>query len=200
MPSAGSSAAGRGTDEEARLAILDAASLPTPLVLDADALTLLAEDPEVRAAIGSRQATTVLTPHDGEYERLAGHGVGADRVAAALEVARAFASVVLLKGSSTVVVSPTGAAWVAVAAPPEMATAGSGDVLAGFLGSLLAHHQAVGDVDDERAAWLAACAAHVHGVAGALAVGGGRPVAAADLLTSLPEAVAQARSWLHRDD
>ena len=137
----------------------------------------------------------MLTPHDGEYERLAGHQVGPDRVAAAIEVARTFASVVLLKGSSTVVASPSGAAWVAVAAPPEMATAGSGDVLAGFLGSLLAHHQAVAHLDDDRAAWLTACAAHVHGVAGAVAVGIGRPVAAADIVSCLPTAVARVRGW-----
>jgi hydroxyethylthiazole kinase-like uncharacterized protein yjeF len=191
---------GRGTDEEARLAILDAASLPTPLVLDADALTLLAEDVDVRAAVVSRHATTVLTPHDGEYQRLTGHEVGADRVGAALEAAGTFSSVVLLKGAATVVASPSGAAWVAVAAPAEMATAGSGDVLAGFLGSLLAHHQAVVRLEDDRAAWLAACAAHVHGVAGAIAVGRGRPISAADIVASLPAAVARVRGWARTDD
>ena len=190
---------GRGTDEEARLAIFDAAAMLTPLVLDADALTLLAEDAEVRAAVVSRHAPTVLTPHDGEYLRLAGHEVGPDRVAAAVEIARTFSSVVLLKGASTIVASPSGAVWVAVAAPAEMATAGSGDVLAGFLGSLLAHHQAVAHVDDDIAARLAACAAHVHGLAGALAVGGGRPIAAADILSALPAAVARVRGWASTD-
>ena len=186
---------GRGTDEEARLAILDAASMNAPLVLDADALTLVAEDVEVRAAVVSRPWPTVLTPHDGEYLRLAGHEVGPDRVGAALEVARSFAAVVLLKGASTVVASPSGAAWVAVAAPPEMATAGSGDVLSGFLGSLVAHHQAAAHVDDDTAARLAACAAHVHGVAGAMAVAGGRPITSADVVASLPAAVARTRAW-----
>ena len=191
---------GRGTDEEARLAILDAASLEVPLVLDADALTILAEDADVRAAVGSRSGPTVLTPHDGEFARLAGHDVGVDRVAAAAELARAFSSVVLLKGSSTVVASPSGAAWVALAAPPELATAGSGDVLAGVLGSLLAHHQAVREIDDDGAAWLAACAAHVHGVAGVLAVGSGRPITSSDLSAALPDAIARVRGWARTDD
>ena len=185
---------GRGTDEEARLAILDAASLGVPLVLDADALTVLAEDAEVRAAVVTRAAVTVLTPHDGEYARLAGHDVGPDRVGAARELSRALSAVVLLKGSSTVVASPSGAAWVALAAPPEMATAGSGDVLAGLLGSLLAHRGAVRDVDDDTAGRLAACAAHVHGVAGALAVGPGRPITALDIVTTLPAAIGRVRS------
>jgi len=191
---------GRGTDEEARLAILDAASLAGPLVLDADALTILAEDADVRDAVGSRNGPTVLTPHDGEFSRLAGHDVGGDRVAAAVELAQAFSSVVLLKGSSTVVASPSGATWVALAAPPELATAGSGDVLAGLLGSLLAHHQAAGEVDDDAAGWLAACAAHVHGVAGGLAAGGARPITASEVSAALPDAIARVRGWARTDD
>lgn len=185
---------GRGTDGAARLALLDAAALPATLVLDADALTLLAGDPEVRAAVASRSASTVLTPHDGEFARLAGAAVGPDRVAAARDLAASTSCVVLLKGATTVVASPSGSAYVAVAAPPELATAGSGDVLAGFLGSLLAHHGATGEVDDETAARLAAAAAHVHGVAGALAVGAGRTVTAVDVLAALPAAVGRVRA------
>ncbi len=184
---------GRGTDEEARLAILDAAGLITPMVLDADGLTLLAEDAEVHAAVVSRQAVTVLTPHDGEFARLTGRPVGPDRLAAARGLARTSQCVVLLKGASTIVASPSGVAYVAIAAPPEMATAGSGDVLAGFLGSLLAHHQAAGHVDDDRAARLAAVASHVHGVAGAIAVGDGRTITARDIVSALPEAVSRVR-------
>ena len=98
------------------------------------------------------------------------------------------------------VASPSGAAWVALAAPPELATAGSGDVLAGVLGSLLAHHQAVREIDDDGAAWLAACAAHVHGVAGVLAVGSGRPITSSDLSAALPDAIARVRGWARTDD
>jgi ADP-dependent NAD(P)H-hydrate dehydratase / NAD(P)H-hydrate epimerase len=190
---------GRGTDEEARLAILDAAALMSPLVLDADALTLLAEDQQVRAAIVSRAGLTVLTPHDGEFARLAGTQVGPDRVGAARFAAQTFNAVVLLKGSSTIVAAPSGATYVSVAAPAEMATAGSGDVLAGFLGALLAHHEARGHVDESHAARLAAVAAHVHGVAGALAVGQGGTITSVDIAVALPAAVSRVRGWAHRD-
>lgn len=185
---------GRGTDDDARAAVLEAAALDTPLVLDADALTILARDAEVRAAVVARTVPTVLTPHDGEYARVAGSQVGPDRVAAARRLAHDLGSVVLLKGSATVVASPTGAAYVAVAAPPELATAGSGDVLAGLLGSLLAHRAAGGDVDDDAAARVAARAAHVHGRAGALAAAAGRPVTAWDVVSALPDAVARVRT------
>jgi hydroxyethylthiazole kinase-like uncharacterized protein yjeF len=184
---------GRGTDEDARLAVLDAASQPLPLVLDADALTLLAEDAEVRSAVTSRPSPTLLTPHDGEYARLAGGPPGSDRLAAARALAVDSGAVVLLKGSTTVVASPAGSTYVTLAAPPELATAGSGDVLAGLLGSLVAHHQARGDVDAELLARLAAVAAHVHGVAGTVATGEGRTIASFDLVGALPEAVARVR-------
>jgi hydroxyethylthiazole kinase-like uncharacterized protein yjeF len=186
---------GRGTDADARLAVLDAAGLDVPLVLDADGLALLAADEEVRTAVMGRAAVTVLTPHDGEYARLAGEEVGPDRVDAARRLARRLASVVLLKGAATVVAAPSGSAYVALAAPPELATAGSGDVLAGFLGSLLAHSHATAPVDDDVAARVAACAAHVHGVAGTLAAAGGRPITASDVAAALAAAVARTRTW-----
>ena len=185
---------GRGTDEDARLAVLDAASQPLPLVLDADALTLLAEDTQVRSAVSSRPSPTLLTPHDGEYARLAGVPPGADRLAAARALAVDSGAVVLLKGSTTVVASPAGSTYLALSAPPELATAGSGDVLAGLLGSLVAHHQAREHVDVEHLARLAAVAAHVHGVAGAVAAGEGRTLASLDLVAALPEAIARVRA------
>ena len=103
--------------------------------------------------------------------------------------------VVLLKGASTVVASPSGAAFIVLAAPSELATAGSGDVLAGFLGALLASHQAVAEVDDDTAARLAAVAAHVHGIAGAVAVGEGRTITSFDVALALPAAVSRVRAW-----
>ena len=184
---------GRGTDEDARLAVLDAAALDVPLLLDADALTVLADDAEVRAAIIARDAVTVLTPHDGEFARITGHAVGDDRLAAARAAAATLRCVVLLKGSSTVVAAPGGAAYVALAAPAELATAGSGDVLAGFAGSLLAHHHAGARLDDDVAARLLGVAAHVHGLAGVIAVGEGRTITASDVARALPEAVARVR-------
>ena len=184
---------GRGVDDDARLAVLDAVALDVPLVLDADALTLVADDAEVRAAVVARAGVTVLTPHAGEFARLAGAPVGADRVAAVRALAADLGVVVLLKGSATVVASPDGQAYVAASAPPELATAGSGDVLAGLLGSLLAHHEARTPLDHARAALLAAVAAHVHGAAGSVAAGDGRTVTAVDVAAALPEAVARVR-------
>jgi hydroxyethylthiazole kinase-like uncharacterized protein yjeF len=184
---------GRGVDEDARLAVLDAVALVVPLVLDADALTLIADDAEVRAAVAARTGVTVLTPHAGEFARLAGSPVGDDRVVAARALARDLRAVVLLKGSATVVAAPGGEAYVAVSAPAELATAGSGDVLAGLLGSLLAHHEARTPLRPADAARLAAVAAHVHGVAGALAVRDGRTITALDVAAALPEAVARIR-------
>ena len=186
---------GRGTDEGGRLAVLDAAALLVPLVLDADALTLLTEDAEVRSAVMSRHSPTVLTPHDGEFARLTGAPVGPDRLSAARALAVSSSCVVLLKGASTVVASPSGAAFIVLAAPSELATAGSGDVLAGFLGALLASHQAVAEVDDDTAARLAAVAAHVHGIAGAGAVGEGRTITSFDVALALPAAVSRVRAW-----
>ena len=184
---------GRGTDDDARDAVLDAAGLDLPLVLDADGLTLLATDADVRAAVMSRAALTVLTPHDREFARIAGGEPGSDRVSAARDLAVRLGVVVLLKGSTTVVAAPSGAAYLAVAGPAELATAGSGDVLSGLIGSLLARHEALGRLDPEGGARLAAVAAHVHGVAGQVAIQGGRTLAALDLVTALPDAIARVR-------
>jgi NAD(P)H-hydrate epimerase len=109
-----------------------------PLLLDADALNALAGDPAPladRAAAGL--APVLLTPHDGEFARLAGP-VGPDRVAAARRLAAATGATVLLKGPTTVIADPDGRALIADAGGPWLATAGSGDVLSGIAGSLLA--------------------------------------------------------------
>jgi hydroxyethylthiazole kinase-like uncharacterized protein yjeF len=185
---------GRGTDDDAARDVLDALALDVPVLLDADAITLVAERAEVREALVRRTEVTVLTPHAGEFARLTGREVGPDRIAEVRALAEELGSVVLLKGAATVVASPDGATFVAVAGPPELATAGSGDVLTGFLASLLATHGAVADLDPDLAAALAAAAAHVHGVAAALAVGSGRTVTAVDVAAALPAAVARLRA------
>lgn len=190
---------GRGTDDEARATVLEAVTTDVPVLLDADALTVLAGDAEVRAAVRARTAPTLLTPHAGELARITGEPVGADRVGTARALARELGVVVLLKGSATVVAPPEGSAYVAIAAPAELATAGSGDVLAGFAGSLLAHHGAVEPLEDGDVARLAAVAAHVHGTAGALAASGGVTVTALDVAHALPLAVGRVRRGVPHD-
>jgi hydroxyethylthiazole kinase-like uncharacterized protein yjeF len=187
---------GRGTDEEARATVLEAIGLDAALVLDADALTILASDDEVRTAVRARTGPTLLTPHAGELARVTGQEVGPDRVAAARALAADLGAVVLLKGSSTVVAGPEGPAYVALSAPAELATAGSGDVLGGLVGSLLAHHAARGPLGLDDVARLAAVAAHVHGAAGALAASGGATATAVDVAQALPAAIARIRASL----
>ena len=158
--------------------LADAVGDGMPVVVDADAITAVAELDRTAGA------PLLLTPHAGELARL----VGADRddvEARRLHHARAAAkdldAVVLLKGSTTVVARPDGVVRVNPTGTPALATAGSGDVLAGLCGALLA-----GGLDPFDAgsvgAWL-------HGLAGRLAAEGGRPVSAVDVLAALPDAV-----------
>ncbi|HET6211562.1 MAG TPA: NAD(P)H-hydrate dehydratase, partial [Micromonosporaceae bacterium] len=141
---------GLGTDERAAAELRAVLAAPVPAVLDADALTLLVDGSMARA-LREHDAPIVVTPHDREFARLAGHAPGADRVAAALKLAAWMNAVVLLKGDRTVVATPDGRAWANPTGTPWLATGGTGDVLAGLLGSLLA-----GGLTAERAAVAAA--------------------------------------------
>jgi hydroxyethylthiazole kinase-like uncharacterized protein yjeF len=129
-------AAGVGPATRANLLAL--AGGPAALVVDADALTTFQDEPQALfAALGPKD---VMTPHPGEFERLFPGLMKASshRIAAAREASRRSAAVVLLKGPDTVVAAPDGRAAVNVETSPFLATAGSGDVLAGFIGGLLA--------------------------------------------------------------
>jgi ADP-dependent NAD(P)H-hydrate dehydratase / NAD(P)H-hydrate epimerase len=162
-----------------------------PLVLDADGLNAFAGRPE---ELRRRTAPTVLTPHPGELGRLLGTTaaeVNEDRVAAAREAARVTGAVVLLKGQLSLIAAPPGATEGAVAINPTgnagMASGGSGDVLTGTVGALLAQGLP---------AWDAAClGAFVHGVAADLiaAERGPEAIPAGDLAESLPAAFAALR-------
>ena len=147
---------GSGTDERAAAELRAVLAAPVPAVLDADAITLLV-DGGMADLLRSRPAALVLTPHDREFARLAGEPVGPDRVASALRLAAWTNAVVLLKGARTVIAAPDGTAWVNPTGTPGLATAGTGDVLAGLLGALLA-----AGVSAARAAVLAA---YAHGLA-----------------------------------
>jgi NAD(P)H-hydrate epimerase len=155
-----------------------------PLVLDADGINAFAGRPEELAA---RRAPTVLTPHPGELGRLLGIStaeVQADRPAAARRAAAATGAIVVLKGSLTLIAAPGGGLYVNPTGNPGMASGGTGDVLTGILGGLVA--QRLEPLD-------AAClAVYLHGLAGDLALARlrGPSLAAEDLIASLPAAFA----------
>ena len=133
---------GRGSDDDVRRV---ARECTVPLVVDGDGLTALA------GHLGGLARDVVLTPHDGEYERLAGHPPDADRIASARELAAASSATVVLKGEAMVVSSPSGAVLLAANGDARLATAGSGDVLTGITVALLAQ-----GLDPLRAAGAAA--------------------------------------------
>jgi ADP-dependent NAD(P)H-hydrate dehydratase / NAD(P)H-hydrate epimerase len=161
---------GLGTDERGAAQLRAVLAQPVPVCVDADGLTLLAK------AGGQRSAPTVVTPHDREFERLAGAPPGPDRVGSALHLAGKLNATVLLKGDRTVVAAPDGTVWVNPTGTAVLATGGSGDVLSGLLGALLA-----GGLDPVRAA---VTAAYAHGLAGRRAAQTG-PVTAGDVAEAL---------------
>lgn len=119
------------------------AASPVPVVLDADALAVVGSAAELGELIAARVAAGIvdpvlLTPHDGEYARLAGDPPGPDRFEAARSLAARSGATVLLKGSTTIVAAPDGQVLVSTAGSPQLATAGTGDVLSGVIGALLA--------------------------------------------------------------
>jgi hydroxyethylthiazole kinase-like uncharacterized protein yjeF len=171
---------GMGTDDDARSVLEEVLATDLPALVDADGLTMLAEEP---ALVSGRSAPTVLTPHDREFARF-GFEVGDDRVASARRLAAELGAVVLLKGDATVVADPGGHAFVNGTGTPWLATAGTGDVLSGIIGALLA-----AELD---AAEAAAVGAHLHGRTGRLAAADG-PLLAGDLVRRLPEAVRRVR-------
>jgi len=188
---------GMGTDEVAADLLAAVLATSLPVLVDADGITLLATHRDLLP----RSAPTLLTPHAGELARLLGADrpdVEAHRLRFATRAAAELGCTVLLKGSTTVIapperdrevlVNPTGTSW--------LATAGSGDVLSGLAGSLLAQ-----GLEPSRAA---AAAAFLHGIAARLAAGGaaggegpaataraegaGAPIGASDLIGALPAA------------
>lgn len=167
---------GIGTDDAARAVLGDVLGTDVPIIVDADAITILGTAPEL---LRGRRAATVLTPHDREFARIA-DGPSADRLGSARAAAAALGATILLKGDTTVVAAPDGRAWVNRTGTPWLGTAGSGDVLSGLIGSLLA-----AGIDAPEAA---AAGAFVHGVAGQLAASAGPP-SSVDVLRSLRSAL-----------
>ncbi|MER6653523.1 NAD(P)H-hydrate dehydratase [Streptomyces sp. NPDC000971] len=169
---------GLGDSSASAEAVADVLAADVPVLVDADGLRLMDA-----AAVRARTAPTVLTPHAGEAAALLGVGreeVEAGRLAAVRELAARYRATVLLKGSTTLVaepgdapvrVNPTGTSW--------LATAGSGDVLSGLTGSLLAAGLAPRDA--------ASVGAYLHGLAARRAADGA-PVAAQDVADAVPAA------------
>lgn len=167
---------GLGDDADARAAVAEVLAADVPVLVDADGLRLMA-----RETVRARTAPTLLTPHAGEAAALLGRGredVEASRLAAVRELAERFGATVLLKGSTTLVAAPSGGAVrVNATGTPWLATAGSGDVLSGLTGSLLAAGLPALDA--------ASAAAYLHGLSARLA---GGPLSAMDVADTLPTA------------
>ncbi|MGB8644466.1 MAG: NAD(P)H-hydrate dehydratase [Anaerolineae bacterium] len=175
---------------------------PLPsLVVDADALNALAEIPEwwTRVRTG---APPILTPHPGEMGRLIGAPIAEvqrDRVETARRYAQAWNAVVVLKGAFTVVAAPDGRTVLLPFADPALATAGTGDVLAGAIAGFLAQYRAAsakaGRSDSETARddafYAALVGGYIHGLAGQLVARqwGRAGAVAGDLISHLPQAI-----------
>jgi hydroxyethylthiazole kinase-like uncharacterized protein yjeF len=168
------------------------------LLLDADALNAIARDAGLRAQVrtrGARGAATVLTPHPLEAARLLGSTaaqVQADRLVAVRRLAAEFDAVVVLKGSGTLVAMPDGRIAVNPTGDARLATAGTGDVLAGWIGGLWAAQPAAESALDQ-AFEVARAAAWLHGRACEFAAGDRLPIVAgtlADLMARAAHALA----------
>ncbi len=147
----------RSNSGKALLKLLE--SVRVPLVLDADALNMLAENP---AWIEKLPENTILTPHPGEFDRLAGPSAdGYSRNALQMEYARENRVIVVLKGAHTSIAFPDGTCWFNTSGNPGMATAGSGDVLTGIILSLLGQGYSPQDAS--------VTGVFLHGLAGDLA-------------------------------
>ena len=173
---------GMGKDEVAKRALCQVLGSSSTLLLDADALNLLGESPELAESAAKRQAATLLTPHPAEAGRLLGlstHKVQDDRLAAALAMAKRYRAFAALKGNGTIVAAPDGRWWINPTGNAGMACAGMGDALTGLVVGLIA--QGAAPLDALLAGvWL-------HGAAGdALAQVNGGPlgVTASELIDS----------------
>jgi hydroxyethylthiazole kinase-like uncharacterized protein yjeF len=165
-------------------------SLPPP-VIDADGLNALADTPnwweQIKGpALSSVEGPSILTPHPGEMSRLTGLKIGeieADRLRVAGQMAEKWNQIVILKGAYTVIADPEGRVVINPFANPGLATAGSGDVLAGAIVGFLA--QGLAPLD------AAVAGAYVHGLAGELVRKelGGAGMVAGDLLAVLPKVI-----------
>ncbi|HMH19672.1 MAG TPA: NAD(P)H-hydrate dehydratase [Burkholderiales bacterium] len=163
---------GMGKSDSARKLLRAALASPVTIVLDADALNLIAAHRILASALGKRTGATLMTPHPAEAARLLGETtreVQADRVAAARAIAKRYRSLVVLKGNGSVIATPDGKFWINPSGNPGMASAGMGDALSGMIAALCAQGA------DPLQALLAGT--YLHGAAAdALVAAGGGPL------------------------
>ena len=179
---------GLGTEPETCTFVLEfVRSVEKPLVVDADGLNALSKD---TSALQVRHVDTVITPHPGEMARLMGTSIEAvqsDRLGIAKEAAVRFRCVTVLKGARTVIARPDGIVFINPTGGSGLATGGTGDVLAGLIGGLLA--QGV-------SAWNAAvCGTYIHGLAGDICEQeiGSPGMIAGDVCRAIPAAFKEVR-------
>lgn len=152
---------GMGTVKSAEQLMREVLDAGVPLVLDADALNLIASSKTLQARLPKRSAASVLTPHPAEAARLLGCATAAvqnDRIQAALDISQRYQAVVVLKGNGSVIAFPDGTWLINTSGNPGMASAGMGDVLTGMIASLLAQGANAGDAT-AAAVWLHGAAA-----------------------------------------
>lgn len=160
---------GLGQSMQAGELLAQALDSQLPCIIDADGLNLLAQAPNLQRKCAVSPAPTFITPHPAEAARLLGSttaAVQADRLAAALQLAKQLDTHVALKGCGTIIAAPDGRWFINTAGNPGLASAGSGDVLTGMLAGLLAQHWPPFE------AILAAV--HLHGLAADVCVAAGR--------------------------
>ena len=152
---------GMGTSKAAYKLLYEALKFKTPIVLDADALNLLASHADLQDDLRARNHPSVLTPHPGEAARLLACGIGeiqADRIAAVQQLAQKFACSAVLKGADSLCATRDGRLFVNQTGNPGMSAAGMGDVLTGMIAAFIAQGMSADDA--------LLLAVHLHGVAG----------------------------------
>lgn len=182
---------GLGRSPEAQQLLGEALAFSGALLLDADALNLVASTPALRDRVARREAATLLTPHPAEAARLLGVATAElqqDRIASALALADLYQAWVVLKGCGSIVAGPDGAWAINTSGHPGMAAAGMGDVLSGLAAGLLAQ------------GWPAdaalACAVHLHGAAADACSAAGRGPIGLSASELIDSARALLNSWI----